>query len=42
MKNGRLYDGNTLDEIYPRQKKLQPGDWVVTEPQGGGSSNPSR
>jgi imidazolonepropionase-like amidohydrolase len=22
MKNGRLYDGNTLDEIYPRQKKL--------------------
>jgi hypothetical protein len=21
MKNGRLYDGNTLDEIWPRQKK---------------------
>ena len=21
MKNGRLYDGNTLDEIYPRTKK---------------------
>lgn len=21
MKNGRLYDGNTLDEVYPRQKK---------------------
>jgi hypothetical protein len=21
MKNGRLYDGNTLDEIYPRQRK---------------------
>jgi imidazolonepropionase-like amidohydrolase len=24
MKNGRLYDGNTLDEIWPRQKKLEP------------------
>jgi Tol biopolymer transport system component len=22
MKNGRLYDGNTLDEIWPRQKQL--------------------
>ena len=21
MKNGRLYEGNTLDEIYPREKK---------------------
>jgi cytosine/adenosine deaminase-related metal-dependent hydrolase len=21
MKNGRLYDGNTLDETYPRQRK---------------------
>ena len=24
MKNGRLYDGNTLDEIWPRQKPLGP------------------
>jgi hypothetical protein len=24
MKNGRLYDGNTLDEIYPRQRKTEP------------------
>jgi Amidohydrolase family len=23
MKNGRLYDGNTLDEVYPRQRKLE-------------------
>lgn len=23
MRNGRLYDGNTLDEIYPRQRKAQ-------------------
>jgi hypothetical protein len=21
MKNGRLYDANTLDEVWPRQKK---------------------
>ena len=24
MKNGRLYDGNTLDEIWPRQRKMEP------------------
>ncbi len=24
MKNGRLYDGNTLDEIWPRQKPMEP------------------
>jgi len=24
MKNGRLYDGNTLDETYPRQRKTEP------------------
>jgi hypothetical protein len=23
MRNGRLYDGNTLDEVYPRQRKAQ-------------------
>lgn len=27
MKNGRLYEGNTLDEIYPRQKKAGPFPW---------------
>jgi len=26
MKNGRLYDGNTLDEVYPRKKKAK-GFW---------------
>jgi hypothetical protein len=35
MKNGRLYDGNTLDEIYPRKKKAnfywQQGDPNVAE-----------
>lgn len=24
MKNGRLYDGNTLDETWPRQRKTEP------------------
>ncbi len=27
MKNGRLYDGDTLDEIWPRQKKAGPFYW---------------
>ena len=28
MKNGRLYDGNTLDEVWPRKLKLSlPGFW---------------
>lgn len=26
MKNGRLYDGNTLDEVWPRQRPL-PTPW---------------
>ena len=32
MKNGRLYDGNTLDEVYPRQKKLTIQPWSYTTP----------
>ncbi len=32
MKNGRLYDGNTLDETWPRQQRMQLGEWVVAEP----------
>lgn len=32
MKNGRLYDGDTLDEVWPRERPLEPGDWVVAEP----------
>jgi len=27
MKNGRLYDGDTLDEIWPRQRKSGPFYW---------------
>ncbi len=32
MKNGRLYDGNTLDEIYPREKKAPDFYWVQEGP----------
>lgn len=27
MKNGRLYDGDTLDEVWPRQRKAGPFYW---------------
>ncbi len=27
MRNGRLYDGNTLDEVWPRQRALPPQPW---------------
>ena len=32
MKNGRLYDGNTLDEVYPRAKKTEPVNGTPTKP----------
>ena len=32
MMNGRLLDGNTLDEVYPRQKKLAPQWWAYAVP----------
>ncbi len=32
MKNGRLYDGNTLDEVWPRQKPLGRMWWWGEEP----------
>ncbi len=32
MVNGRLYDGNTLDEVYPRQRKLPATPWAYTPP----------
>lgn len=34
MKNGRLYNGDTLDEVWPRSVKLQPAEWLAAEPQG--------
>ncbi len=32
MKNGRLYEGETLNEIYPRQRQLPRMWWWGTEP----------
>ena len=29
MKNGRVYDANTLDEVYPRQRKLPAQQWMT-------------
>ncbi len=35
MKNGRLYQGDTLDEIWPRRKLLERMWWWGREPDGG-------
>ena len=35
MKNGRLYDANTLDEVYPRQRKLAAQQWMSGGPSVG-------
>ena len=32
MKNGRLYDGDTLDELWPRQRKAGPFPWQEGAP----------
>ncbi|MEL7146057.1 MAG: amidohydrolase family protein, partial [Bacteroidota bacterium] len=32
MKNGRLYDGNTLNELAPEQKDAKPYDWQQAIP----------
>ncbi|MEO6444746.1 MAG: amidohydrolase family protein [Gemmatimonadaceae bacterium] len=32
MVNGRLFDGNTLDEVYPRQRKLAQQPWSYAVP----------
>ena len=34
MKNGRLYDADNLDEVYPNQKKAPAFDWHQMEPNG--------
>ncbi len=31
MKNGRMYDGDTLDEVWPRQKKAPRFYWTVED-----------
>lgn len=35
MVNGRLFDGNTLDEVYPRVKPLVKQPWSYTVPVAG-------
>jgi hypothetical protein len=32
MKNGRLYDGNTLAEVWPRQRGPGRPWWVAGDP----------
>jgi imidazolonepropionase-like amidohydrolase/Tol biopolymer transport system component len=32
MKNGRLYEGNTCDEVYPVQRKLKLEEWQYDRP----------
>jgi Tol biopolymer transport system component len=32
MKNGRLYSGSTLDEIYPTPRKLERSEWTFEKP----------
>ena len=34
MKNGRLYDGNNLDEIYPKPGKAEKFLWQTVKPSG--------
>ncbi|GMR11867.1 MAG: hypothetical protein BMS9Abin29_0052 [Gemmatimonadota bacterium] len=34
MKNGRLYDGNTIDEVWPRQRALPSYVWQNLDPNG--------
>jgi imidazolonepropionase-like amidohydrolase len=41
MKNGRVYDGNTLNEIWPRQRAMPKQWWMthdaLTGPEPGGT-----
>jgi hypothetical protein len=34
MKNGRLYEGDTLNEVWPRQRTLPRLWWWDQEPKG--------
>jgi imidazolonepropionase-like amidohydrolase len=34
MMNGRLYEGNTLDEVHPQQKKMKQFWWQDYAPKG--------
>jgi len=43
MKNGRLYEGDTLDEVWPRRRPLAAAGWRSEEPvevDAGGAADP--
>ena len=43
MKNGRLYDGGTLNEVWPRQREMAKQWWMTDDPltaPTGGSQHP--
>ena len=33
MKNGRLYAGNTADEVYPQKRTLNTSEWKFDKPE---------
>lgn len=39
MKNGQMFEGDTLDEIWPAQKKLETQYWWNHEPAAAGTMN---
>jgi imidazolonepropionase-like amidohydrolase len=39
MKNGRLYDGNTLDEVWPRERVAADEQWRHLAPPSGANGN---
>jgi hypothetical protein len=41
MKNGELYEGDTLTMVWPQQKPLPKQFWWDTEPRTGGSAQPT-
>ena len=41
MKNGRLYEGDTLNEMWPRQRQLPKMWWWGGEPRTKANSNPN-
>ena len=40
MKNGRMYDGDTLDETWPRQRALPHYYWMDQAPVRVGAGMP--
>ncbi len=40
MKNGRLFDASTLDEVYPRQRKLPMQQWMTGAPDAAAGIKP--